>query len=80
MPFWTIPIALVTGNTIIVKPSEKVPFTLGLFAELIKQAGIPDGYQIYSSFSNVIAASILSMEINKASNCIMHETLTQISR
>jgi malonate-semialdehyde dehydrogenase (acetylating) / methylmalonate-semialdehyde dehydrogenase len=43
VPFWTIPIALATGNTIIVKPSEKVPCTLGLIAQLIKQAGIPDG-------------------------------------
>jgi malonate-semialdehyde dehydrogenase (acetylating) / methylmalonate-semialdehyde dehydrogenase len=43
VPMWTIPIALVMGNTIIVKPSEKVPMTMNRVAGLLKEAGLPDG-------------------------------------
>ena len=40
---WTTPIALTMGNTIVVKTSEKVPLTMMRVAELIKEAGVPDG-------------------------------------
>jgi len=43
VPFWTLPIALGCGNAVILKPSEKVPLTMTFIAQLIKQAGIPDG-------------------------------------
>jgi malonate-semialdehyde dehydrogenase (acetylating) / methylmalonate-semialdehyde dehydrogenase len=43
VPMWTIPIALVMGNAIIVKPSEKVPMTMYRVAGLLKEAGLPDG-------------------------------------
>jgi len=43
VPMWTVPIALVTGNCVILKPSEKVPITMCRVAELMKEAGIPDG-------------------------------------
>ena len=43
VPLWTIPSALVTGNTLILKPSEQVPYTAMHLAKLLKQAGIPDG-------------------------------------
>ena len=43
VPHWTIPNALVLGNTMIVKPSEQVPFSLARVAELLKEAGLPDG-------------------------------------
>jgi malonate-semialdehyde dehydrogenase (acetylating)/methylmalonate-semialdehyde dehydrogenase len=43
VPHWTIPNALVLGNTMILKPSEKVPLTLGRMAKLLKKAGLPDG-------------------------------------
>lgn len=42
-PFWFIPYAIVTGNTYIAKPSEQVPMTMELFAELIDQIGLPPG-------------------------------------
>lgn len=37
VPFWTLPIAIGTGNTLVVKPSEKVPITLSKVAELATQ-------------------------------------------
>lgn len=43
VPMWTLPIALVTGNTVVLKPSEKVPLTTRRVAELLKEAGVPDG-------------------------------------
>mmetsp|Transcript_17838 Transcript_17838/g.23498 ORF Transcript_17838/g.23498 Transcript_17838/m.23498 type:complete len:516 (+) Transcript_17838:66-1613(+) len=43
VPMWTVPIALVAGNCVILKPSEKVPMTMSRVAELMKEAGIPDG-------------------------------------
>jgi malonate-semialdehyde dehydrogenase (acetylating)/methylmalonate-semialdehyde dehydrogenase len=41
--FWYLPYALATGNTYIVKPSEKVPMTMKLIFELIDQVGFPKG-------------------------------------
>mmetsp|Transcript_17915 Transcript_17915/g.24672 ORF Transcript_17915/g.24672 Transcript_17915/m.24672 type:complete len:560 (-) Transcript_17915:355-2034(-) len=43
VPMWTAPIALVCGNTMVLKPSEKVPLTMRRVAELMKEAGLPDG-------------------------------------
>jgi malonate-semialdehyde dehydrogenase (acetylating)/methylmalonate-semialdehyde dehydrogenase len=43
IPFWFLPYALATGNTYIIKPSEKVPMTMQLIFELIEQAGFPKG-------------------------------------
>jgi malonate-semialdehyde dehydrogenase (acetylating) / methylmalonate-semialdehyde dehydrogenase len=40
---WTIPIALVMGNAVILKPSEKVPMTMRRVAELLSEAGLPAG-------------------------------------
>jgi malonate-semialdehyde dehydrogenase (acetylating) / methylmalonate-semialdehyde dehydrogenase len=41
VPNWTIPIALVLGNAMIFKPSEKVPLTALKNAELLYKAGVP---------------------------------------
>ncbi|OON67142.1 methylmalonate-semialdehyde dehydrogenase (CoA acylating) [Hymenobacter sp. CRA2] len=43
VPHWTIPNALVLGNCMILKPSEVVPLSAGRIAELLKEAGLPDG-------------------------------------
>src|ERR1044072_9295209 len=43
VPNWTIPNALALGNCMIVKPSEKVPLSVGRLAQLLKEAGLPDG-------------------------------------
>ncbi|MCC3160694.1 CoA-acylating methylmalonate-semialdehyde dehydrogenase [Hymenobacter sp. 15J16-1T3B] len=43
VPHWTIPNALVLGNCMILKPSEVVPLSAGKIAELLKEAGLPDG-------------------------------------
>ena len=43
VPMWFFPIALACGNTVIVKPSEKDPSAIMLIAEILKEAGLPDG-------------------------------------
>jgi malonate-semialdehyde dehydrogenase (acetylating)/methylmalonate-semialdehyde dehydrogenase len=43
VPHWTIPIALALGNTMVFKPSEKVPLTAQRTAELLTEAGLPPG-------------------------------------
>jgi len=43
VPHWTMPNALVLGNTMVMKPSEVVPLSTMRMAELLKEAGLPDG-------------------------------------
>ena len=43
VPNWTLPNAIALGNCMIMKPSEKVPLSCGRLAELLKEAGLPDG-------------------------------------
>jgi malonate-semialdehyde dehydrogenase (acetylating) / methylmalonate-semialdehyde dehydrogenase len=43
VPMWMFPVALVCGNTFILKPSEKDPSASVHLAELLKEAGLPDG-------------------------------------
>jgi malonate-semialdehyde dehydrogenase (acetylating) / methylmalonate-semialdehyde dehydrogenase len=43
VPNWTIPNAIALGNCMIIKPSEKVPLSVGRLAQLLKEAGLPDG-------------------------------------
>ena len=43
IPLWMIPIAVSTGNAIILKPSEKVPSASHRIVELATQAGLPPG-------------------------------------
>jgi len=43
VPNWTIPNAIALGNCMIMKPSEKVPLSCGILAQLLKEAGLPDG-------------------------------------
>lgn len=43
VPLWMYPVALVCGNTFVLKPSEKVPLTSIRIAQLLEQAGLPKG-------------------------------------
>lgn len=43
IPLWSLPVALVTGNTYVMKPSEKTPTAFTIMAELFQEAGLPDG-------------------------------------
>ncbi len=43
VPMWMFPMALACGNTFVLKPSEKDPSTAMVLAELLREAGLPDG-------------------------------------
>ncbi|KAK7545557.1 methylmalonate-semialdehyde dehydrogenase [Phyllosticta citricarpa] len=43
IPLWSIPLATVTGNTIVIKPSERDPGAMMILAELCEKAGFPPG-------------------------------------
>ncbi|RPI94848.1 MAG: CoA-acylating methylmalonate-semialdehyde dehydrogenase, partial [Chloroflexi bacterium] len=43
IPFWFLPYAVATGNTVIIKPSERCPLTMHLAMDLFEEAGFPPG-------------------------------------
>ena len=43
VPMWMFPVAIACGNTFVLKPSEKDPSVPLRLAELLKEAGLPDG-------------------------------------
>ncbi len=43
IPFWFLPYAIATGNTFILKPSERVPLTMRYAYELLENTGLPRG-------------------------------------
>jgi malonate-semialdehyde dehydrogenase (acetylating)/methylmalonate-semialdehyde dehydrogenase len=43
VPMWMFPVAIACGNTFILKPSERDPSASLMIADLLKQAGLPDG-------------------------------------
>src|SRR3954463_1667180 len=43
VPLWMLPMAIACGNTFILKPSEKVPSASVRMAQLLQEAGLPDG-------------------------------------
>ena len=43
IPFWFLPYAIATGNTLVLKPSERVPLTMVRAMELIERTGLPKG-------------------------------------
>jgi malonate-semialdehyde dehydrogenase (acetylating) / methylmalonate-semialdehyde dehydrogenase len=43
IPFWFLPHAIATGNTVVLKPSERVPLTMHRVLELVAETGLPAG-------------------------------------
>jgi malonate-semialdehyde dehydrogenase (acetylating) / methylmalonate-semialdehyde dehydrogenase len=43
VPLWMIPLALVCGNTFVLKPSQRTPLSGVRLAELLAEAGLPEG-------------------------------------
>jgi len=43
VPMWMFPLAIVCGNTFVLKPSERDPSSTLFIAQLLKEAGLPDG-------------------------------------
>ena len=43
VPCWMFPLAIACGNTFVLKPSERTPLLANRLAELLHEAGLPDG-------------------------------------
>ncbi len=57
VPNWTLPNAIALGNCMIIKPSEKVPLSCARLAQLLKEAGLPDGvFNIVNGDSEIVTA------------------------
>jgi malonate-semialdehyde dehydrogenase (acetylating)/methylmalonate-semialdehyde dehydrogenase len=54
---WTIPNAIALGNCLILKPSELVPLSANRIAELLREAGLPEGvFQVVHGGKDVVEA------------------------
>ncbi len=57
VPHWTVPNAIVLGNAVILKPSELVPLSAMRMAELLSEAGLPNGlFNIVNGGREVVEA------------------------
>ena len=57
VPLWSLPNALALGNCMILKPSELVPLSARRIAELLKEAGLPDGvFNIVNGDKEIVEA------------------------
>ncbi|HEU5352065.1 MAG TPA: CoA-acylating methylmalonate-semialdehyde dehydrogenase [Terracidiphilus sp.] len=43
IPLWFIPYAIACGNTVVLKPSDRVPFSAALLVDLLQETGLPAG-------------------------------------
>lgn len=67
IPLWKMGPALACGNAMILKPSERVPSTSLLLAQLLKEAGLPDGVLQVINGDKEIVDGILDHETIQAS-------------
>lgn len=57
VPHWTIPNALMLGNCMVQKPSEMVPLSMARTAQLLQEAGLPDGvFNVVNGGKGVVEA------------------------
>ena len=62
VPMWMFPIAIACGNTFILKPSEKDPSCGLRLAELLSEAGLPDGvFNVINGDKEAVDASTASL-------------------
>jgi len=68
VPFWTLPIAIAAGNTYILKPSERTPYSAMRIAELIDEIGLPAGvFNLVHGGADAVQAICAEPEIDAVS-------------
>jgi len=68
VPMWMFPIAIACGNTFILKPSEKDPSCSIKLAELLKEAGLPDGvFNVVNGDKEAVDAILTNKDIKAVS-------------
>jgi len=64
VPMWMFPMAIACGNTFVLKPSEKDPSCSIRLAELLKEAGLPDGvFNVVNGDKEAVDALIDSKDV-----------------
>ena len=59
IPFWFLPYAIACGNTVVLKPSERVPLTMRLAFELLEKTGLPKGVVNLVNGSKTVVDALL---------------------
>jgi malonate-semialdehyde dehydrogenase (acetylating) / methylmalonate-semialdehyde dehydrogenase len=68
VPMWMFPIALACGNAFVLKPSEKDPSASVLMAELLAEAGLPDGvFNVVQGGKDAVDALLTHPEVRGVS-------------
>jgi len=68
VPMWMFPIAIAAGNTFVLKPSEKDPSASIRIAELLAEAGLPDGvFNVVHGSKDAVDALLTHPEIRAVS-------------
>ena len=68
VPMWMFPLAIACGNTFILKPSEKDPSCPMRLAELLHEAGLPDGvFNVVNGDKEVVDAILTNDDIKAVS-------------
>jgi malonate-semialdehyde dehydrogenase (acetylating)/methylmalonate-semialdehyde dehydrogenase len=68
VPMWMAPMAIATGNTFILKPSERDPSPSLMVADLLKQAGLPDGvFNVVQGDKVAVDALLRHRDVNAVS-------------
>ncbi|MFF9406709.1 aldehyde dehydrogenase family protein [Streptomyces anandii] len=63
---WKIAPALATGNTVVLKPAETTPLSALFFADICRQAGLPNGVvNILPGYGDAGAALVAHPDVNK---------------
>ncbi|MGP4038501.1 CoA-acylating methylmalonate-semialdehyde dehydrogenase [Gracilibacillus sp. D59] len=68
VPCWMFPLAIACGNTFVLKPSEKTPLLAVRLAELLQEAGLPDGvFNLVHGAENVVNGLLEHEEVDAIS-------------
>lgn len=68
VPMWMFPVAIACGNTFVLKPSERDPSTSVRIAELMQEAGLPDGVlNIVHGDKEAVDALLVHPDVNAIS-------------
>ena len=68
VPMWMFPVAIACGNTFVLKPSERVPSLSLRMAELLRDAGLPDGvFNVVHGDKEAVDALLVHPEVKAIS-------------
>jgi alpha-ketoglutaric semialdehyde dehydrogenase len=78
IPSWKIAPALVTGNTVVIKPAEDTPLSTYNFAQVLSEAGLPNGVlNVVYGEGTVVGKSLLQ---NSDVNLVSFTGSTEVGR